>query len=245
MIQSEISLFFGLAMANNPILTDPCMPNDTIATNAVPPVAPASVLASFDTVVTPHLSDNLDRMAGITALHRYHRGRKLVGTAFTVKTRPGDNLPIYHAMPLLQPGHVLVIDGGGDMNNALVGDLILSYILQRGCVGLVVDGVVRDTAAFHHADFPCYARGASHRGPYKNGPGALNVPVAIAGQVVNPGDIVVGDEDGLVTFALSDAQRLLEAAHRSADREEAIRAEILTGKVQQSWLEPFLQQQAR
>jgi regulator of RNase E activity RraA len=221
------------------------MPAPSILHNAVPPLAAASLVEAFLTVVTPHLSDNLDRMAGITALHRYHRSRKLVGTAFTVKTRPGDNLPIYHAMPLLQPGHVLVIDGGGDTSNALVGDLILAYLLQRGCVGLVVDGVVRDTAAFLEADFPCYARGVSHRGPYKNGPGALNVPVAIAGQVVNPGDIVVGDEDGLVTFPLSDAERLLEAARRSAAKEAAIRAEINTGRVQQSWLEPFLQQQAR
>jgi regulator of RNase E activity RraA len=179
-------------------------------------------------------------MAGITALQRFHRGRKLVGTAFTVKARPGDNLAIYHAMPLLQPGHVLVIDGGGDSSNALVGELILTYLLQRGCAGLVLDGAVRDCAAFLQADFPCYARGASHRGPYKNGPGALNVPVAIAGQVVNPGDIVVGDEDGVVTFPPSDAERLLEAARRSAAKEETIRAEILTGRVQQSWLEPFL-----
>jgi RraA family protein len=207
--------------------------------------APASLIDAFHTVVTPHLSDNLDRMAGITALRSFHRRRKLVGTAFTVKTRPGDNLAIYHAMPLLQPGHVLVIDGGGDANNALVGDLILSYILQRGCVGLVVDGAVRDTAAFLEAEFPCYARSASHRGPYKNGPGALNVPVAIAGQVVSPGDIVVGDEDGLVTFPQADAERLLEAACHSAAKEDAIRAEILTGRVQQSWLEPFLQKQAR
>jgi len=179
-------------------------------------------------------------MAGITALRRCHRGRKLVGTAFTVKTRPGDNLPIYHALPLLRSGHVLVIDGGGDLANALIGDLILTYLLQRGCAGVVIDGVVRDSAAFAQADFPCYARGISHRGPYKNGPGALNVPVAIAGQVVNPGDIVVGDEDGVVTFPQSDAERLLEAARRSAAKEEAIRAEILTGRVEQSWLAPFL-----
>jgi RraA family protein len=184
-------------------------------------------------------------MAGITALRRFHRGRKLVGTAFTVKTRPGDNLAIYHALPLLQRGHVLVIDGDGDANNALVGDLILSYAIQRGCAGFVIDGVVRDTAAFAEADFPCYARGVSHRGPYKNGPGALNVPVAIAGQVVNPGDIVVGDEDGVVTFPQAGAERLLEAARRSAAREDAIRAEIQAGHVQQSWLEPFLQKQAR
>jgi RraA family protein len=220
------------------------MPASPVHLHSVPPVAPAPLVDAFTTVVTPHLSDNLDRMAGITALQRFHKGRKLVGTAFTVKTRPGDNLPIYHAMPLLQPGHVLVIDGGGDLDNALVGDLILTYLLQRGCVGVIVDGAVRDVAAFAAADFPCYARGVSHRGPYKNGPGALNVPVAIAGQVVNPGDIVVGDEDGVVTFPPSDAQRLLDAARRSAAKEEAIRAEILTGRVEQSWLEPFLRPQA-
>jgi len=216
------------------------MPEASIPQGPVPAPAPAQIVDAFANVVTPHLSDNLDRMAGITALQRFHRGRKLVGTAFTVKTRPGDNLPIYHAMPRLLPGHVLVIDGGGDLNNALVGDLILTYLLQRGCVGVIVDGAVRDVAAFEKADFPCYARGSSHRGPYKNGPGALNVPVAIAGQVVNPGDIVVGDEDGVVTFPQCDAQRLLEAARRSAAKEESIRAEILTGRVEQSWLEPFL-----
>ena len=216
------------------------MPEIPIHHQAVPALAPARLVDAFAGVVTPHLSDNLDRMAGITALRRCHRGRKLVGTAFTVKTRPGDNLPIYHALPLLRSGHVLVIDGGGDLANALIGDLILTYLLQRGCAGVVIDGVVRDSAAFAQADFPCYARGISHRGPYKNGPGALNVPVAIAGQVVNPGDIVVGDEDGVVTFPQSDAERLLEAARRSAAKEEAIRAEILTGRVEQSWLAPFL-----
>lgn len=212
--------------------------------HAVPPVAPGSLTDQFASVVTPHLSDNLDRLSGITALRRFHRDRKLIGTAFTVKTRPGDNLAIYHALPLLQPGHVLVIDAGGAINNAVIGDLMMTYIIQRGCVGVVVDGAVRDAKAFLDADFPCYARATSHRGPYKSGPGVLNVPVAIAGQVVNPGDILVGDDDGLVTFPQSNAGRLLEAARRSAEKEQAIRAEILTGRVEQSWLEPFLRRRA-
>ncbi len=211
----------------------------------VPTLASAAILDRLSGVVTPHLSDNMDRLAGITALQRFHRGRKLIGTAFTVKTRPGDNLPIYHALPQLQPGHVLVVDGGGDVINAWVGDLILSYAIQRGCAGFVIDGAVRDIAAFLKADFPCYARGVSHRGPYKNGPGALNVPVSIAGQVVNPGDIIVGDEDGIVSFPQAHAERLLSAAARSAAKEDAIRAEIETGRLQQSWLEPFLQMQTR
>jgi regulator of RNase E activity RraA len=202
--------------------------------------APQQLLDQLRRLVTPHLSDNLHRLAGIRGLQRIHRGQRLAGTAFTVKSRPGDNLAIYHALPLLRPGHVLVIDGGGDLNNAVVGDLILAYLRQRGCVGLVVDGAVRDSAAFAEADFPCYARGVSHRGPYKTGPGLLNVPVAIGGQVVHPGDIVVGDEDGLVSFPLADAERLLDAAASSAAKEAAVRAEIETGRVEQSWLAPFL-----
>lgn len=187
----------------------------------------------------------MDRLGGITSLQRFHRSKKMVGTAFTVKTRPGDNLAIYHALAVMQPGHILIVDGANDIHNALVGDLILSYAQQRGCTGFVIDGAIRDSAAFFEADFPCYARCVSHRGPYKNGPGVLNVSVSVAGQVVNPGDIVVGDEDGIVIVPQNEADRLLIAAQRSALKEEAIRTEISNGKVQQSWLEPFLASTAR
>jgi RraA family protein len=216
------------------------MSNPTFIVNAVPPVAPAHLVEAFRDIVTPHISDNLQRLAGVAGLQRFHRQRKLVGTAVTVKTRPGDNLAIYKALMDMQPGHVLVVDGGGDLANALIGELILQYALQRGCVGFVVDGAIRDCAAFREADFPCHALGVSHRGPYKNGPGEINVPVSIGGHVVRPGDIVVGDEDGLVTFPVADAARLLDAAASSAAREAAIRDEIATGRVEQSWLQAVL-----
>jgi RraA family protein len=194
------------------------------------------VLARFAQVPTPHVSDNLQRLSGIVGLQRFHRQRKLLGTAITVKTRPGDNLLVYKALMGARPGHVLVIDGGGDTTNALVGELIMLYAQQRGCAGIVVDGAIRDAAAFRDADFPCYARAASHRGPYKNGPGAVNVPVCVGGQLVQPGDIVLGDEDGIVSFPQSDAPRLLAAIEQTARFEEAIRAEIANGRVEQSWL---------
>lgn len=197
---------------------------------------PQTVLEALRKVVTPHLSDNLQRLSGIIGLHRFHRMRKLVGIAVTVKTRPGDNLAVYKALKDLPAGGVLVVDGGGDTTNALIGELILLYAQQRGCAGFVVDGAIRDSGAFREADFPCYALAVSHRGPYKQGPGEINVPVSIRGQVVNPGDLVVGDEDGLVTFPQADAQDLLEAAARSAAKETEIRAEIATGRVEQSWL---------
>lgn len=204
--------------------------------HSTPAPVPSEVLAALHDVPTPHLSDNLQRMSGIVGLQRFHSRRKLVGTAITVKTRPGDNLLIYKALMDAAPGHVLVVDGGGDTTNALVGELIMLYAQQRGCVGLVIDGAIRDATAFHDADFPCYARAAIHRGPYKNGPGAVNVPVCVGGQIVQPGDIVVGDEDGIVTFAPSDAPRLLEAVAQTARAENAIKAEIANGKAEQSWL---------
>ena len=114
------------------------------------------------------------------------------------------------------------------------------YAQQRGCVGFVIDGAIRDVGAFEAADFPCYARSTSHRGPYKNGPGQLNVPVTIGGQVVHPGDIVVGDEDGVVTFAQDQAPGLLERIAITVRNEEAIKVEIATGTLRQQWLDKVL-----
>ncbi|MBB5393894.1 MULTISPECIES: RraA family protein [unclassified Herbaspirillum] len=204
--------------------------------NPVAAPAPADIVAALQDIVVSHLSDNLQRLSGMGGLRRIHGDKKLVGTAVTVKTRPGDNLLIYKALMMMQPGHVLVVDGGGETSNALVGELIMLYAQQRGCAGFVLDSAVRDTAAFLEADFPCYARAVSHRGPYKNGPGHINVPVTIGGQVVNPGDIVVGDEDGLVCFPQAQAESLIDAARKTQAYEEAIKAEIANGRVEQEWL---------
>lgn len=207
-----------------------------------PELAPAEFITAFEHVVTPHISDNLQRISGITGLSRYNRKRRLLGTAFTVKTRPGDNLMIYKALTMLRPGHVLVVDGGGELKNALVGELIMRYAIERGCAGFVMDAAIRDTAAFLEFDFPCYARGVTHRGPYKSGPGAINIPVSVGGQVVQPGDIIVGDEDGVVSFPTSDAPRLVEAVTRTARNEDAVKAEIATGEPRQKWLDTVLAQ---
>jgi RraA family protein len=213
----------------------------SLTVNPVPALAPAEVIEAFRNVVTPHISDNLQRLSGVTGLKRFNRSRKLVGTAITVKARPGDNLLIYKALMELQPGHVLVVDGGGDCTNALVGELIMQYAVARGCAGFVLDGAIRDTAAFHESDFPCFARDVSHRGPYKMGPGAMNIPVSIGGQIISPGDVVVGDEDGVVAFPVSQAHALLKAVAATAKNEENIMAEIATGVREQEWLRKVLE----
>jgi regulator of RNase E activity RraA len=206
--------------------------------NPAPTVAPTSVISAFERVVTPHVSDNMARGTGIVGLTRYNRSGKLVGTALTVKCRPGDNLMVYKALTILQPGHVLVIDGGASPHNALVGELIKLHAERQGCVGFVIDGAIRDVAAFE--DFPCYARSVVHRGPYKDGPGELNVPVSVGGQIVTPGDIVLGDEDGVVTFPQEGAEQLLALAAKHKAKEEAIQAEIATGQREQEWINKIL-----
>lgn len=203
-----------------------------------PPLASAGIVEAFRSVVTPHISDNLGRHIGARGLVRYNRTGKLVGTALTVKTRPGDNLYIYKALTLLEPGHVLVIDAQGDETNAVIGELIKLYALQRGCVGFIVDGAIRDVACFE--DTPCYARSVVHCGPYKSGPGEINVPVSIGGMIVNPGDIIVGDEDGFVAFSQEDAEEVLVKARAHEVHEEHVKAEIASGAVDQSWLEKVL-----
>lgn len=209
--------------------------------NAAAPVLRAELADALQSIVTPHLSDNLHRQTGVVGLNRYNRRGKLVGSALTVKTRPGDNLFIYKAMTLIQPGHVLVVDAGGDLTNACVGEIMKRYLQQRGCVGLIVDGAIRDVAAFENDTFPCYARGHVHRGPYKDGPGEVNVPVTIGGQVIQPGDVIVADEDGIVSFPVSQAQTLIEKARAHAAKEERIMAEIDSGADHQSWLHPVLE----
>lgn len=205
--------------------------------NPAPPAPDNALLHAFQQVPTSHISDNLRRLEGIVGLKRFNPTRKLIGTAVTVKARAGDNLLTYKALSMMSPGHILVVDAGGVTSNAIVGDLLLAYAQQRGCAGFVVDGAIRDSAAFAAADFPCYARDVTHRGPFKTGPGSVNVPVSIGGQVVQPGDVMVGDEDGIVVFPYLEVTRLLDAARKSAAAERAIREEILTGDVRQSWMD--------
>ncbi len=153
------------------------------------------------------------------ACRPFHKGGQLVGVAFTVKTRPGDNLAIHKALELVGPGDVIVVDGGGDESRALVGEIMKTIAQWRGAEGYVIDGAIRDVGAIAADTYPFFARAAMHRGPYKSGPGEINVPVSIGGSVISPGDIVVGDEDGIVSFPQSIAESLLDKVKAQIMRE--------------------------
>jgi regulator of RNase E activity RraA len=143
------------------------------------PQASESTLEALRELAVSLLSDNMARASGIVGLTPYHRSKKMVGCAVTVRTRAGDNLAIHRAFDFCRPGDVLVIDGAGELSQALMGDIMASYAESLGVQGLVIDGAIRDVGAIRSRDFPVYARGVTHRGPYKNGPGEINVPVTV------------------------------------------------------------------
>ncbi|KAF1042705.1 MAG: 4-hydroxy-4-methyl-2-oxoglutarate aldolase/4-carboxy-4-hydroxy-2-oxoadipate aldolase [Herbaspirillum frisingense] len=203
---------------------------------SAPSVNPA-LLEQLRGLAVSLLSDNMARVSGAVGLQPYHRGGAMAGTAVTVRTRPGDNLAIHRAFDFCRPGDVLVIDGGGELTQALLGDIMASYAQSIGVAGLVVDGAIRDVAELRTRDFPVYARGVTHRGPYKNGPGEVNVPVTVGGMVVHPGDIVVGDEDGVLAIAPGDAEQVIAGAKRQFDKEAAALRSIVEGKFDRGWID--------
>jgi regulator of RNase E activity RraA len=155
----------------------------------------------------------------------------------TVRSRGGDNLTLLRAFEYCRPGDVMVIDCGGDVSNAVVGGILTFYGSTIGLSGMVIDGAIRDVAEIRQRDFPVYARAVTHRGPYKDGPGEINVPVSIGGMVVNPGDIIVGDEDGLLAFPAGDALALIEKAQAQARKEAQTMEAMRNGTWDRSFID--------
>ena len=198
--------------------------------------------ARFAPLPAAIISDNMGRACGTSRLNPLHGIRKMIGNAVTVKTRPGDNLLIHRAMDILETGDVLVVDGAGALDNALVGELLMLMAIAKGATGFVIDGAVRDVSAFRIAEFPCYARGVTHRGPYKDGPGEINVPVAVDGMVIHPGDIVIGDEDGLVAIRPDVADDVIASAIIQMQKETLAKTQIQSHSYDRKWLAPLLAQ---
>jgi RraA family protein len=196
------------------------------------------LLQQYATVGSAQISDCMERLYGVGGLRPMHGGTKrMVGLAVTVKVRPGDNLMIHKAIEMAGPGDVIVVDGAGDTTNALVGELMMMAAHERGVVGFVIDGAVRDVDVFARNEFGCFARGVAHKGPYKDGPGEVNVPVSIGGQVIFAGDVIVGDADGVVAIPAEHAAAILALALKKEAAELVSKEKILAGTYQKPWLE--------
>jgi regulator of RNase E activity RraA len=189
-----------------------------------------TLLSNFRTAATAVISDNLERLPGAVDLRPFHRiAGTMVGRALTVKVAAGDNLFIHKALDLAQPGDVVVVDGGGETSRALIGEIMVAIAKSRKLAGFVIDGAIRDSGTIGYDDFPVFARAAIHRGPYKHGPGAIGESVCIGGMVINPGDIVVGDADGVVAFPVTVAGELLQAVQAQERKEEEMLRQIAEG----------------
>jgi len=203
----------------------------------------AAVIEQYRDVAVAHASDNMARMfhAGVS-LRPLHAGGGLVGPALTVKVRPGDNLLVHKALNMAEPGDVIVVDAGGDMTNAIIGELMLAYAKLRGVAGIVIHGAVRDIAAIRADALPVYAAGVTHRGPYKDGPGEINGAIAIQGMVIEPGDLMLGDEDGVLCIPFEAAAAVYEGVLATRRREERVLAEIRSGSVDRGWVDVALKE---
>jgi 4-hydroxy-4-methyl-2-oxoglutarate aldolase len=137
---------------------------------------------------------------------------RFAGPALTVEVRPGDNLMIHAAMAIARPGDVIVVDGKGDLSSALMGEIMSQQCVALGIAAVVIDGAVRDSEAIRELGFPMYAAGLNPNGPTKAVSGRLNHPVSIGGVTVNPGDLVVGDADGVTVIERAKAAAMLPLA---------------------------------
>jgi RraA family protein len=219
------------------------MPNIGFRILPSPPRPATELLEHLAALPTPNISDNMQRHHGAAAgLRPYHRDAKLIGPAFTVKTRPGDNLLVHKAIDMAAAGDVIVVDAGGEVAQAIIGEIMTAHAAKRGIAGFVIDGAIRDAEAIANARLPVFARGVTHRGPYKDGPGEINVQVCIGGMVVNPGDIIIGDADGVLAVPQDIAEEVIAAATAQNRKEEATLAAIDAGTIDRSWVDEMLRQ---
>lgn len=203
--------------------------------------ADAALVERFRGLPVANISDVMFRLhAGGARLRPMHDATPMAGVALTVKTRPGDNLLVHKALDLAQPGDVIVVDAGGDLTNAIIGELMTSYAASRGVAGMVINGAIRDADVLRRNALPVYAAGVTHRGPYKDGPGQINVTVSLDGMTVRPGDIVVGDGDGVLCIPLEQAEAILAATHDKNAQEQQTMAAIAAGTLDTSWIDASL-----
>lgn len=165
-----------------------------------------------------------------------HERMQLAGPAFTVEVRPGDNLMIHAAIALAQPGDILVIDGKGDLTAALMGTLMLSACKKLRLGGVIVDGAIRDKLELLELDFPVFSAGFNPAGPTKFVPGRINHSISAGGATVNPGDLVVGDADGVVVIERAKAPAMMALAVKKVADEAARIEAIARGDTASKWL---------
>ena len=202
---------------------------------------PREIVEQFRSLPVANIDDNMNRLYCVDAGIRPFNKAPLIGVAFTVKSPGGDNLMMHKAMDLAKPGDIIVVSCVGQADRSVCGEIMMRYAKKIGLAGFVIDGYIRDADGTAELDFPVYARGIQANGPYKNGPGEINVPVAIGGQVVFPGDILVGDIDGIVVVRPEYAEYLISVTKTFNEKEVVTMKNIAEGKgLPRPWVDETL-----
>lgn len=185
--------------------------------------ADEKLIELFRDLPVANIDDALGRMSAVCQDIRPINDAKLLGPAFTVRVAQGDNLYFHKALDAAKPGDVIVIDSLGTKDRAIFGELMAGYCRQRGINGIITDGPIRDYEDLaSYDDMAVYASGVVPNGPYKNGPGEIGTTISFGGQVVRPGDIIVGDKDGIVVIKPEEAEELYEKVKKINETETKI-----------------------
>jgi regulator of RNase E activity RraA len=194
-----------------------------------PPRLSDELLARFKGIASATLADAMGRFNYMDEGLRSRSGLPLCGLAVTVNCRPADNLMVHKALEIAQPGDIVVVVTGGSTRTAVFGDLMCRTAVARKLGGIVVDGAIRDVEGITHLGFPAFSRTISPGSCDKDGPGEVNVTISCGGTVVAPGDIVVGDGDGVTVVPRAHAEEVLTLAAQIIEKERARIREIEQG----------------
>lgn len=205
------------------------MPTTTGTTTVVDFDRPSSALINrLAALPAANIGDAMERLGvADSAIQAIWPGAKLAGPAFTVWVAGGDNRGIHDSLVAARPGDVVVVSGGGDTSRALLGELIGERAISAGLAGFALDGAARDAEVLGEIGLPVFARATTPAGPYKNGPSRIAVPIAFGGVPVLPGDIIIGDSDGVVVVPRDQAEEIAAAAEAVFADEAERRARII------------------
>lgn len=198
-------------------------------------------IKAFETAPTGWVVDALGRRGALPHWIRpLTLKTRFVGAALTVRTRPVDNLAPYAALKFAKPGDVLVVGVDGSETASVLGDILLGMARNAGIIAAVTDGVVRDIGGINQVGLPTFARALSPNSPFKDGPGEVGFPVTLGGVVIYPGDLIVGDIDGVVVLPRVDIDAVGAELAAIADKEAKMEASVAAGAKYPAWLDDVL-----
>lgn len=201
------------------------------------------LITAYREYPSPDISDLVNRLYTMSSdIHNVSNNTEICGPACTVKVFPGDNLMVHKALDVAKPGDIVVVDASGNRSNAVLGDLVSNKAKHVGIQAFVIDGLVRDIEGIRESGLPVYATGVTPIGPLHRGPGEVNFPISCGGIVVNPGDIIRADENGIVVIRKDFAAEILERLHHQKARLETYVSQVKQGVFSNDWVDNLLKQ---